>query len=62
VAGLDSWQLHRSVLDGAANAPDDRLANLDETTAHWIKVSAKNDGSFRVTNGRTGQNVSYEAR
>jgi len=62
VAGLDSWQLHRSVLDGAQNAPDGRLANLDETTGHWIKVSAKNDGSFRVTNGRTGQNVSYEAR
>jgi hypothetical protein len=48
VAGLDSWQLHRSVLDGAANAPDERLANLDETTAHWIKVSAKDDGSFRM--------------
>jgi competence protein ComEC len=62
VAGLDSWQLHRSVLDGAANAPDERLANLDETTAHWIKVSAKDDGSFRVTNGRTGKDVSYAAR
>ena len=62
VAGLDSWQLHRSVLDGAENAPDSRLANLDETTAHWIKVSANGDGSFRVTNGRTGQSVSYAAR
>ena len=40
VAGLDSWQLHRSVLDGARECPDGRLANLDETTAHWIKISA----------------------
>ncbi|HKV99886.1 MAG TPA: MBL fold metallo-hydrolase [Vicinamibacterales bacterium] len=61
-AGIDTWQLHRSVLDGARNFPDDRLANLDETTAHWIKVSAKSDGSFRVTNGRTGQSVSYGPR
>lgn len=59
---IDTWQLHRSVLAGAENFPEDRLANLDETTAHWIKVSAKDDGSFRVTNGRTGHIVSYVAR
>jgi beta-lactamase superfamily II metal-dependent hydrolase len=61
-AGIDTWQLHRSVLDGAENFAEDHLANLDETTAHWIKVSASSDGSFRVTNGRTGQVVRYGAR
>jgi beta-lactamase superfamily II metal-dependent hydrolase len=59
---IDTWQLHRSALNGAKNFPDDRIANLDETTAHWIKVSAKSDGSFRVTNGRTRVEVGYAAR
>ncbi|HEV7632718.1 MAG TPA: MBL fold metallo-hydrolase [Steroidobacteraceae bacterium] len=57
----DVWQLHRSELPGAANFADDRLANLDEQTAHWIKVSASDDGTFRVTNGRTGAVVNYAA-
>jgi beta-lactamase superfamily II metal-dependent hydrolase len=58
----DAWQLHRSAASGARNYPDDRVANLDESTAHWIKVSAKEDGSFTVTNGRTGAVVRYGAR
>ena len=44
------------------NAPDDRIANLDETTSAWIKVSARRDGSFTATNGRTGATVSYPPR
>jgi hypothetical protein len=36
------------------NLPERQIANLDETTAYWIKVSAREDGSFTVTNGRTG--------
>jgi beta-lactamase superfamily II metal-dependent hydrolase len=55
----DVWQLHRSTNDGAQNFADDRIANLDETTAHWIKVRASEDGSFVVTNGRTGQSKTY---
>src|SRR5262245_30441651 len=50
----DVWQLHRSRNEGARNFTDDRIANLDETTAHWIKVRARDDGSFAVTDGRTG--------
>lgn len=61
-SGLDVWQLHRSALAGAENFVEGRLANLDETTANWIKVSASPDGSFRVTNGRTGEIVRYAAR
>ena len=56
------WQLHRSTNAGAQNFADDRIANLDETTAHWIKVRASDDGSFVVTNGRTGASKSYGAR
>ena len=55
----DVWQLHRSKNEGAQNFADDRIANLDETTAHWIKVSASEDGSFTVANGRTGAIKSY---
>ena len=51
---VDAWQLHRSTNAGAENVANDRIANLDDRTAHWIKVSADADGSFRVTNGRTG--------
>jgi competence protein ComEC len=57
--GVDVWQLHRSAIEGAVNFPDGRIANLDETTGHWIKLSARDDGSFTVTNQRTGATKSY---
>jgi competence protein ComEC len=63
VQGLeDVWQLHRSQNPGAQNFADDRIANLDESTGHWIKASASEDGSFTVTNGRTGATKSYKPR
>ncbi len=62
IQGLDTFQLHRSVNSGAQNAPDDRLANLDEQTAHWIKLEAHTDGSFEITNGRTGATTRYSSR
>jgi competence protein ComEC len=58
----DAWQLHRSLPPGARFFNDDRIANLDESTAHWLKVSAKEDGSFVVTNGRTGAAKAYGVR
>jgi competence protein ComEC len=63
VPGLeDVWQLHRSEAAGDRNFPAGRIANLDESTAHWIKLSAAEDGSFRVLNGRTGEWKNYPAR
>jgi len=56
---VDVWQLHRSAIEGTVNFADDRIANLDETTGHWIKLSARGDGSFTVTNQRTGATISY---
>ena len=56
---IDGWQLHRSLNRGAENVPDERIANLDETTSAWIKISASADGSFTVTNGRTGVSKAY---
>lgn len=58
----DVWQLHRSDAAGKANFSDRQIANLDDSTAHWIKLSANEDGSFRVLNGRTGEWKSYRVR
>ena len=58
----DVWQLHRTRNAGAENFADERIANLDEQTAHWIKLSANDDGSFSVTNGRTGVAKTYPVR
>lgn len=56
---IDAWQLHRTRNDGAVNVADARIANLDETTSAWIKIVAGSDGSFAVTNGRTGASKTY---
>lgn len=56
------WQLHRSELDGAENFEEGHIANLDEQTAHWIKLTAYRDGSFRIRNGRTGVWEEYGRR
>ena len=56
----DIWQVHRAVnADAAHNAPEQFIANLDETTAFGLKVSAERDGSFVVTNARNGQTKKY---
>jgi len=63
VPGLeDSWQLHHSLLRGAQDVAAERIANLDNTTSHWIKMSAQADGSFAITNGRTGATKTYARR
>jgi len=63
VPGLeDVWELHRSEAAGDQNLPAERIANLDETTAHWIKVAANKDGSFSVLNQRTGERKNYAVR
>lgn len=56
------WQLHRSERPGAENVAPENIANLTEETAHWIKISASQDGSFKVLNGRTGLWREYGVR
>lgn len=63
VGGLeDVWQVHRSDAAGDRNFAIDRIANLDESTGYWIKLSASEDGSFRVLNGRTGLGKNYSKK
>jgi competence protein ComEC len=58
---LDLWQLHASRHPGARNSPDERVANLtdDDCDGHWIRLVADEDGSFSITNGRTGSTTTY---
>lgn len=59
VSGMDVWQLHRRDDAGDANTSEERIANLDDSSAHWIKLSAGADGSFTVMNARTGATKRY---
>jgi len=52
---MDLWQLHESRSKGAQNAPEPFIANVDDgATGYWIKLTAKDDGSFEVLNSRNG--------
>jgi competence protein ComEC len=55
------WQLHTSADAGELNFPPEYIANTDESGAHWIKLVASADGSFRVLNERTKQSKPYPA-
>ena len=59
----DLWQLHQSFLGTQENVDEPFIANVGETDAgHWLKLSARTDGSFTMTNGRTGVTRTYPAR
>jgi competence protein ComEC len=58
----DVWQLHLSAAAADSNFGPMYVANLDESTAHWIKIVASADGSFRVLNSRTGDSKPYPPR
>ena len=59
----DFWQLHFAVDAGPDfNSPEPFLANVDESTAHGLKISAQADGSFTVTNARNGHTKRYPPR
>ena len=70
----DVWQNHYAIPAGAGNAPAEFIANLEEGVeqpdgrtvhmgpAHWIRISARRNGSFTVTNSRNGFSRSYPPR
>jgi competence protein ComEC len=59
----DLWQLHAATAAGPQyTSPEPFIANPDETTAYGIRISAARDGSFTVTNDRTGYTKTYARR
>ena len=57
----DLWMLHTAEdSDAAHNSADGLIANLKGgTDGWWLKVAASANGSFSVTNGRTGKAKEY---
>jgi hypothetical protein len=60
VPPIEVWQLHRAAAPDVVNSPDGYIANLDTSTAYWVKAVALPDGSFSITNGRTGEARRFE--
>ena len=60
----DLWQLHYAEeSDKAHNVADDRIANVKENCeGKFIKVVAQSDGTFTLTNSRTGEQKIYAKR
>jgi len=58
----DLWQIHYAAeSDKDHNVPDDHIANVKENCeGKSLSVSAEMDGSFTVTNGRTGVQKTYK--
>jgi len=61
----DFWQLHYSLTDGKdMNSPDQFIATVESQPGHmghYLKLSARKDGSFTVLNERTGFTKEYPA-
>jgi competence protein ComEC len=57
----DLWQLHYAEeSDRDHNVAENRIANVKENCeGKFLKVAAEADGTFSVTNGRTGEQKSY---
>ena len=62
----DVWQteLIREGGEKGHNSPEDFLRNLGDRQerTRFIKISAREDGSFTVTNSRNGFSKNYAAR
>lgn len=61
----DLWQLHTAEVPDAKNVAESRIANLAGTNpdaANYLKLTSRMDGSFAVTNSRTGETVEYPAK
>ena len=60
----DLWQLHTAEdSDAQHNVAESRIANLPgPDAANYLELTGRMDGSFSVTNARTGETVEYPAK
>jgi competence protein ComEC len=55
------YMLHKSTSAAEGNPPDAVIANIDAASdGNWMKISAENNGTMVVTNGRTGESKTYK--
>ncbi len=55
------YMLHKSASAADGNPSDAVIANIDPASdGNWIKISAENNGTMVVTNGRTGESKTYK--
>lgn len=62
IANLDQPDQLSAIVGGAPTPPAGAGGNAAHAPAHYLKVSARNDGSFTVTNSRNGYSRTYAAR
>ncbi len=59
----DLWQLHRSPAAADDNSAEQLIANPESACqGKGVKVTAKTDGSFAVTNERDGFSKTYQPK
>ena len=60
----DFWQIHYSEVSRESNSPDQFIATVDSAAGHqghYLKLSARTDGGFTITNERNGFTKNYPA-
>jgi hypothetical protein len=62
IANLDAMDQVAAIVTGGTTPPAGPGGMAAHTPAHYIKVSARTDGSFTVTNTRNGFSKTYAAR
>ncbi|MEZ5294680.1 MAG: hypothetical protein R2745_26615, partial [Vicinamibacterales bacterium] len=62
IANLDAPEQIAAIVAGAAAPPAGAGGQADHVPAHYLKVSAREDGSFSVSNSRNGYTKQYAAR
>jgi beta-lactamase superfamily II metal-dependent hydrolase len=62
IANIDAPDQLAAVITGATTLPAGNTGMAAHSPAHYLKVSARQDGSFTVTNTRNGYSRTYAAR
>ena len=62
IANIDERDQLAAIVAGAPAPPAGAGGTAAHAPAHYIKVSARTDGSFTVTNSRNGYSRTYAAR
>jgi hypothetical protein len=64
IANIDPPEQLAAIINSSAGVtpPAGPAGNPAHAPAHYIKVSARTDGSFTVTNSRNGYSRTYAAR